>query len=138
VFHAKEKEMSPDTKALAQAWVTYWREYGESGAFPQSPASEAVESLARTRPSEALAVILEILRMIDASPENMLFQVLAAGPVEELLGYRGAAIIEQVEAEALRNPQFKLLLGGVWKGRMPDDVWERLKNCRGSEWECAQ
>ena len=130
--------MSPDTRALAQAWVTYWREYGESGAFPQSSASEAVESLARTRPSEALAVILEILRMIDASPENTLFQVLAAGPVEELLGYRGPAIIEHIEAEALRNPAFKLLLGGVWKGRMPDDVWERLRKCRGSEWECAQ
>ena len=130
----RQHQMASEAKSMARAWVAYWRQHESTGEFPDSEASEVVNDLAHDDPSEALAVILEILRSIEPDPETELFQVLAAGPVEDLLANSGDAIIENVEAEASRNEAFKLLLGGVWKNTMSQDIWERVERCRGGQW----
>jgi hypothetical protein len=38
----------------------------------------------RSQPEKCLSVVLEILQHIPTTPENKLFQVLAAGPLEKL------------------------------------------------------
>ncbi|WP_423221938.1 DUF6869 domain-containing protein [Ideonella margarita] len=53
--------------------------------------------------------------------------VLAAGPMEDLLGYHGPSFIERVEVEARRNPQFAWMLGGVWQCQMSDEIWARVQ-----------
>jgi hypothetical protein len=54
-------------------------------------------------------------------------QVLSAGPLENLLALHGEGFIDRVESEAQRDPSFAKLLGGVWKNRMSDEVWQRVQ-----------
>jgi hypothetical protein len=73
--------------------------------------------LPREDPELCYKVILQALRIVPADPGNSIFQALAACPLEDLLAAHGAAMIERVEVEARRNPEFNLLLGGVSSSR---------------------
>ena len=124
--------MTPvDTDAIARAWIDYWNEHERTGQFPDSDVGSFVFNLDR---DTAWTVILRILELVDPDPNGALFQVLAASPTEDLIAEHGATIIDNVEAEALRNPRFKLLLGGVWRRGMPEDIWTRVEQCRGHAW----
>ena len=54
-------------------------------------------------------------------------EVLAAGPLEQVLANHGEAIIDRVELLARIEPQFSSLLGGVWQNNMSEEVWIRVK-----------
>ena len=54
-------------------------------------------------------------------------EVLSAGPVEDLLAKHGESFIDRVEAEARKDPKFAKLLGGVWKNRMTEGIWDRVR-----------
>ena len=127
--------MSSALSPLAESWVAYWREYDSTGNVPDdNDASEELRDLARTDPDVAWDAIIQILGLLEPKSENPLFQSLAAGPLEDLLGDNGPAVIDRLEAEARQNSHFNLLLGGVWKGRMSQDIWERVAKCRLSVW----
>ena len=104
-----------DAETIARAWIAYWEEEERTGKFPDSDAGNFVSNVDR---DTAWAAILKILDMIDPDPKRPIFQVLAASPTEDFLADHGPAVIDRVEAEALSNPRFKLLLGGVWKGNV--------------------
>jgi hypothetical protein len=53
--------------------------------------------------------------------------MIAAGPLEDLLSGYGTEYIERVEALAHQDPVFSRLLSGVWRGKITDDVWNRLQ-----------
>jgi hypothetical protein len=76
------------------------------------------------RPEDGRAFILEVLASDNSTP---VVESLSAGPLEDLLTYHGATLIDRVEAEARRNPKFASLLGGVWKNAMSDDTWRRVQ-----------
>jgi hypothetical protein len=65
----------------------------------------------------------------DARPKPFL-GVLAAGPVEGLLGCHRPAFIERVEREARLNPLFAWMLGGVWQCQITDEIWARVQKVR--------
>lgn len=75
-----------------------------------------------------------ILAVLSKSPPQQVLDVLAAGPLEELLGYAGAEYIDKIEEEARSNPPFRYLLGGVWQHGTPDDIWHRVEIARGEPW----
>ena len=79
-------------------------------------------------PEDCWPAILEILRR---RPSENVLNVLAAGPLEDLIAKRGNDFIDRIEAEAHRDPEFRNLLGGVWKNATPDDVWARVDKARG-------
>jgi hypothetical protein len=93
---------------------------------------DVVYDLAGKHPEEAWTLILEISKRIDA--ENVL-NLLASGPVEDLLQYHGEKLIERVEAEARANPRFKYLLGGICQRDMSKELWERVLLAAGWRWE---
>ena len=62
------------------------------------------------------------------------FSSLAAGPLEDLLAKQGPEFIERVEELARKDPQFKYLLGGVWRNAMTDEVWQRVQAARHDVW----
>lgn len=119
---------------IARDWVSYWQKQLETDRFPDSEASSALDQLAQTDPDTVWEVILAILSMIDAQPSSRLFQVLAAGPVEDLLSHHGDLFIARVEKQAHADERFKLLLGGVWKNEMSESTWARVQACRGEAW----
>ncbi len=82
-------------------------------------------------PETAWPVILEILKRELTEEQEAL---LAAGLLEDLLWYHGAAFINRVEAEAKVNARFNHLLGGVWRREMPLDIWQRIERARTEVW----
>jgi uncharacterized protein DUF6869 len=115
--------------ALATDWVHYHRlPRKEQGNSPYFRAFERLHELVRDEPELAWPVIREI-RQIDAS--GAILANLAAGPVEELLVHHGSEFIERIEALGKDDPVFRKMLGAVWKNRIADDVWGRLKAVAG-------
>ena len=70
---------------------------------------------------------LLILNIHGKDQSTRVQEVLSAGPVEDLLAKHGERFIDRVEAEAMKDPKFAHLLGGVWKSGMTDEIWNRLQ-----------
>lgn len=78
----------------------------------------------RKHPEHAWQCILATV----ADPRSEPFLgLLAAGPMEDLLGYHGHAFIERIEREARQSPRFAWTLGGVWQCQMTDEIWQRVQ-----------
>lgn len=111
--------------SLAEGWIAFW------SAPEGSQEREALDwvwdkeyDLMQQEPDEIWRLILEILRR---NSSDKIQEVLAAGPLEDLLAKYSSGVIERVEAEAKSNPMFAQLLGGVWKNSMTDDIWARVQ-----------
>ncbi|MDR2980611.1 MAG: hypothetical protein LBV12_00005 [Puniceicoccales bacterium] len=111
----------PTCEELISAWNKHWEtENNEATAW----ASSMMWDLSREQPEEIMPIILKILQQ---SKSIKVHAVTAAGPLEDLLAKYGNEYIDQVEAEAQRNPDFKSLLGGVWQSSMSDEIWNRVQ-----------
>jgi hypothetical protein len=75
-----------------------------------------------------------ILRILESELTDDQRALLAAGPLETLLANHGPEFIDEVEAEARRNPRFNKLLGGVWRHEMPSEIWQRIERARDAVW----
>ena len=73
---------------------------------------------------------LAILEVLSRNPHERVLGNLAAGPLEDLVDYHGPAFIERIEQHARRDPAFRALLRGVWKGSTPE-VWRRIELAQG-------
>ena len=87
-------------------------------------AVENVSEIEYERPELLLDLVLEVLEL---KPSKEVLEILSAGPLEDYLGKLGEQAIGRVEALAISNPAFASLLGGVWQGRMTDDIWSRVQ-----------
>jgi hypothetical protein len=94
-------------------------------------ANTRLSELCRHEPALALQVICDILRR-DSS--DKVVENLAAGPLEDLLVYHGPVVIDEVEALANGDPEFRGLLGGVWRNQIREDVWERVQALVVAHW----
>lgn len=123
---------------LANAWIKLTKLAWEVGyTSPKVDelywASEEMIDLVSKNPYVAWDVILTILK-IDES--IIIMANLSAGPLEDLLAYHGEDFIVLVETEARKNPMFAILLGGVWKNGMKEDVWNRVQAaCNRAGWQ---
>lgn len=116
--------------ALANAWVKRYEEIGSYGSDPELKLQtfwvyEAFNDAVQNDPELAWALILAVL---DLTNNDYVLDNLSAGPLEDLLSIHGVVFIDRVEVRAKTDPDFKLLLSGVWKGgRMSDEVWMRIE-----------
>lgn len=62
--------------------------------------------------------------------------VLAAGPLENLVHYHGARLIDAIEREAEENERFRFLLSGIWgESHVKPEIWWRIqKAVEGGPW----
>lgn len=74
-----------------------------------------------------------ILRILELDPPHHVAEVLAAGPLEDIIEDYGPTFIDRIEAESRRNATFRHLLGGVWKSSSPE-IWSRVEACRDGLW----
>jgi hypothetical protein len=117
--------MTQDTVAeLAEAWIRYWRAPENSPEREDFDLSMKFHDIEYHQPEILWAMILAI-HTRDQSVH--IREVLSAGPLENLLALHGEQFIDRVESEARRDPSFAKLLGGVWKNRMSDAVWQRVQ-----------
>ncbi|KRB03238.1 DUF6869 domain-containing protein [Lysobacter sp. Root690] len=72
-----------------------------------------------------------ILAVLARNPPEHTFYCLAAGPLEELIGYYGADFIDRIESIARDDEAFRELLHGVWKPPgVSAEVWRRVELAR--------
>lgn len=99
---------------------------------PEEAGHDAFEDAIWNGPVQtAWQLVLELLRT--APDDDLGFY--AAGPLEELVRLRGAEVIDEIEAEARRDPGFRWALGCIWlsHGELPDDVLARVVRASGDE-----
>jgi hypothetical protein len=75
-----------------------------------------------------------ILQILHTPHEDSVTEVLAAGPLEDLLAEFGERVIDRVEQAAMVDPLLRDLLGGVWRNTISTSVWARIEACRGEPW----
>jgi len=119
---------------IATDWIQKW-----SAPSPPSIGAGVSDStldweIPRENPQLCLECILEILDRIPSDPANNHFQVLAAGPLEDLLNEHGEAVVDDIEVLARRDPRFRLLLNGVWPSGVSESVMNRLAKYRKEPW----
>jgi len=111
---------------LPEKWIEYQRAFNLFGLESEKAKAlkahdRELDHLVHKKPLEAWEVILEILRI---NPEEEVLDLLAAGPLENLLSYNGEKVIELVKDRAKLDDNFKNLLGGVWQGGMSNEIWQ--------------
>lgn len=123
---------------LVRAWIAawHWRDqnpgwHERDDTHPDDWADGELDDLCHADPETTFQIILDILRA-DSAPSIM--EVLAAGPLEDLLARHGPFVIDWIEKQARVDPLFKKLLGGVWQNRTDAVIWDRVVAIRGEPW----
>jgi hypothetical protein len=109
--------MSDDVIDLATAYFAYQRSHEDALAW----AWEAVNVSGFEEPERKLEQILALLAV---APDDWQIGLLAAGPLEDLVRYRGSAVIDRIAGEARHDPRLRQALDGIWlePGPMADRV----------------
>jgi hypothetical protein len=122
----------PSATDVAERWIAKWAKPG--GPDGESDGFDLDWELPERNPRLCLDSILQVLSRIPADPADKHFQVLAAGPLEDLLKHHGHGFIDEIETCARQSPAFRALLNGVWTTRMDQDIVERLRKYRSAQW----
>ncbi len=119
---------------IAKAWIEMWNiEVDDPERKKYNWVDDFEYEAVYENPDQALYFVLEILKQ---PIKNESTEVLAAGPLEQVLAVHGPKIIEKVEQLAESNDEFAILLGGVWQNDISDEVWKRVKKVRArSGWD---
>ncbi len=134
---SERRAESVDREALLAGYVAFSDALsrGVPDDTPEMDAAEraysAVDGIIHDGPADvAWALVAELLRR---APDDDRLGAYAVGPLEDLVRLRGPEIVERVEAEARRDPRFRLALGGIWlaPGDMPPRVLERVVRASG-------
>lgn len=72
-----------------------------------------------------------VLKVVARRPSEWTLEMLAAGPLEDLIAMCGEDFIERIEVEARRNPVFRETLHGVWQSTTSESLWARVERARG-------
>ncbi len=110
---------------LVQAWIVL--ELSEEGSPEYEANFWAFEKFWDISEEDSNLLWDLILRVLNCNQTASILEALSAGPLEDLLAKHGSQVIDRVEIEARRNPQFSSLLGGVWKNTMSGEIWNRVQ-----------
>lgn len=100
-----------------------WIKYHQNKLDDDFWAFEELNDLACDSPFDAWECIKDIF---DQTSSESVLKNLAAGPLEELLFYHGASIIDELEILSRQNPLFAKLVKGVWSGEMPINIQAKV------------
>lgn len=117
---------------LVSTFIRFAEAEKDSAVYEESfCAYDALSSMSLDRPLEALNVILAVL---SKNPSPKAIELLAAGPLEDLLVENGPLVIDEIERRAESDSNVAMLLGGVWQGQMDLEVWKRVEKARSRKW----
>lgn len=117
------------SQEIIRGWITEFTGCDSKPIPSGGKADRELSSLCKSEPLLALDAIRAISEQTSA-PEVL--AVLAAGPLENVLVRHGSAVLDNVIAHAHASAEFRELLGGLWGGRISDDVWRRLEEAVGN------
>ena len=100
------------TQAIAEAWSQMHSFEINSPEYEKYFwAFEQLSELIQNNPLEALEVIFKI---IEIDPSEKSLSNLGAGPIEDLMCYKGNEVINKIRTEAKSNVNFKKALASTW------------------------
>ena len=117
-----------DPQIIARYWLAKWDDTGTESEKELNSWVDNAYFSARDHDADYFFKIVEAIHEQDILQEHI--EVVAAGPVEDLLAHHGEKVIERVVALATSDPKFAQVLGGVWKSDMEDSVWELVRKHR--------
>jgi hypothetical protein len=120
----------PDIE-IALAWIEDRKEATDRMASAGRSGFRELNKLCNADPVRALHIVALIAQTDSSDP---VMEVLAAGPLENLLVKHGGALIDQIEDLAKKDTVFRKLLGGVWQRETDNSVWERVVAARTNAW----
>ncbi|WP_019899702.1 DUF6869 domain-containing protein [Methylotenera mobilis] len=123
--------MNKSAQEVASAWIAKWSQPDPDAGLD---GFDLDFDIPRENPNLCLEAILEILEIIPADISNHHFQVLAAGPLEDLLVEHGETYVGRIEELARQRPDFRLLLNGVWNNSINPNVVKQLSKYWGNKW----
>lgn len=74
-----------------------------------------------------------ILKVLERQPSAWAAEVLAAGPLEDLIAQAGPQFIDRIEEQARHAPVFREALLYVWRNASTQDIWDRVVRARGMD-----
>ena len=111
---------------LAEAWAKAQDAYDRGDISQhQWKIIYAVQRLSERRHYRELWKL--IVDVFSSDPSPAVTEILAAGPLEDLIWEDGAEVLPEIEALAARNATFVDLLSGVWLPRATDPVTRRYE-----------
>ena len=103
--------------------VSTYRDYCETDSWEYSWSFSALLYLLEDEPDELWSIGLDLLRTGD----DEMPRIVGAVILEELLERYLDRYVEQMEAEAQRDPRFKLALGTVYLSKVPAQLVARVQ-----------
>jgi hypothetical protein len=122
---AEDQLFEQEYRTLITSWIKHFENQDKKSRKDDGLlwTSEKLSGICRNNPEVALKVITAIL---SSTQHELALSCLAAGPLEDLLSWRGDKVIGEIEKLARRDPHFRSLLQGVWQGGMPKEIWSRV------------
>jgi len=120
--------MDPYASRLAQDWVSTFAIDPEGP--PDTNPFQVFGAIVRAEPLYAWELIREVVRL---DPAKRSWDILAAGPLEDLLSQHGVAIIDYITDDIKQDSSLQELLRGVRQFDTGDDVWKRVEALRGGK-----
>ena len=114
-----------ENQLILESWIRYETEPLRPGRDRDFWAVEKLKDITHRDPDRAYSLIL---RLLESPKLDKFVEVLAAGAIEDLLTLHGPTVIERVEQEARRNPDFAFALGGIWQNAMTDEIFTRVQS----------
>jgi len=116
---------------LVDAWISEHNNYRTEQVPSIGWGYRELNRLVQQEPFAALRVIDSIVRKDNSDP---IMEVLAAGPLENILVLHGSIILSELTKFARENASFRDLLGGVWGDAVAPEVWREVEKLRTELW----
>lgn len=116
---------------LVDTWIAEHKDYRTEKRPTVGWAFRELNRLCQEEPFAALRVFDQILAKDHSDP---IMEVLAAGPLENVLVMHGTIVLNEVTRLATSSAAFRELLGGVWNAGIDPKVWEQVETLRSSAW----
>jgi hypothetical protein len=122
-----ERELNPREPNDRDLLISEWLRYAELGNEDGFWAYDALADLIDEDPVLAWEMILELVHR--ATPGRV-FDLVAAGPLEDLVAWHGLEIIDLIEPRAGDDEPLRRALSGIWVDRdtLDPKTLERLRN----------
>jgi hypothetical protein len=108
---------SSEIRELAEGWLTK-----RSGDWTED--DQRLYAILHAEPDRGLSVIFAAMQLTD---DEQILGGLAAGPLEDFLGWHGEAYLATIHTLALEHRRLREVLDGVWQGAMPKRVWHKIE-----------
>ncbi len=117
---------------LVSTWITAEKSGSNSPEYETNWwAIETLIKLPNDNPELAWEIILRIFHKLEEVKDARLLEILAAGPIEDLLCSHGQNIIDRIEIEANKNITFKECIKGVRLTSSDTPVQQRFYKIAG-------